>query len=241
MKAVLFALLTASVPNFSLAPEFVARNEVLHSFDELRVSGSVYVLPSWAMGNSVNSADHSLANLPSDLEIVIISYAKPSSHYILGQHEWRGSGLNFSASFDVVRNAVTILKMKNPRVKVLLGVGGPTYLNWKEIRPRSIASLVSDLGLDGVDINYQPLGIGMPNADMVRMVRAFRDQLPRPLILSATVWPFVDVWSNALMELGGHFDQLHIPTAEGVDSSQVLLSCQEIYRGPLFWSRNYSW
>lgn len=79
-------------------------------------------------------------------------------------------------------------------------MGGGTYQAWGAINAGAIAALVSDLGLDGVDIDFevtddQPqcaLWSGLmrcaTDAKLTGAVRALRAALPPPKVLVAALW-----------------------------------------------------
>jgi hypothetical protein len=48
---------------------------------------------------------------------------------VKGSLSFTGTGLEFSSAGATVRDAVALLKARQPNTRVLLGVGGATYTN----------------------------------------------------------------------------------------------------------------
>ncbi len=57
-----------------------------------------------------------------------------------------GTGLQFSSSGDVVRDAIATLKRRQPNTRVLLAVGGATYTAFNAMNVQCIKDIVSDFG-----------------------------------------------------------------------------------------------
>lgn len=142
-----------------------------------------------------------LAQLPASLDIVAIGFVKPDLTFD-GTH-LASTGLEVKFDAPLLAQSIAALKAKNPKVKVLLSVGGSGYnQGWSQYNPEPLARLVKALGADGIDLDYEPPA---PNCvggslngettyrcaseDMwVRAVRATRAVLPRPAIVSAQGW-----------------------------------------------------
>ncbi len=41
-------------------------------------------------------------------------------------------------------------------MQVLVAVGGPSFWRFNKLNAKGIATLIKDLGLDGVEVDYQP-------------------------------------------------------------------------------------
>ncbi|WP_141733286.1 glycosyl hydrolase family 18 protein [Oligoflexus tunisiensis] len=153
---------------------------------------------SWSAGWASSGADHSLSKLPPYITTVLLSFVRPEVSYRAGQNSWLGTGMDFSSDFAVVKDAIRILKTKNPRTKVLLSVGGATYGNWSQVNPESVAALVHDLGVDGADIDYEPAGGACAwgtggqscpdDQQFIQIIRRFRAALPRPYMVTTAAW-----------------------------------------------------
>ena len=140
----------------------------------------------------------SLAKLPAYVTTVLLSYVRPDLKYVAGANAWGQSGAESPNDFATVRDAVKILKEKNPNTKVLLTVGGPFYVNWRYNNPVSIAAMVKDLGADGVALDYEPSAANckwdattkacetdLQLTDLIRNVRA---AMPKPLLVTTCAW-----------------------------------------------------
>ncbi|MDQ3233663.1 MAG: glycosyl hydrolase family 18 protein, partial [Pseudobdellovibrionaceae bacterium] len=153
---------------------------------------------SWSAGWASEGSQHSLAKLPPYITTVLLSFVRPETSYQAGQQSWVGTGMDFSSDFKVVKDAIKVLKTKNPGTKVLLSIGGATYVNWKQANATAVAALVKDLGADGADIDYEPTegacswgsgGQSCPgDREFVQIIRSFRAALPRPYLITTAAW-----------------------------------------------------
>lgn len=111
---------------------------------------------SWSEGYADKVTDASklkLANLPTGINIIEVSFAKPDLVYSPHSDNLSLTGLQFSGTKDPIKAAIKIAQEKGQ--KVLLAVGGATYNNWGNTNFHGIAQLVDDMGFDGVDIDYE--------------------------------------------------------------------------------------
>jgi chitinase len=142
-----------------------------------------------------------LAQLPDSLDIVAISFLKPDLAFD-GDH-LRDSGLQNFTSAGFLRDSIEALRKRNPKVKVLLSVGGSNYgAGWPAYDAGAVARLVKAVGADGVDLDFEPeqpacsrvrLGemasiLCASDADWQRILRQTRAVLPRPFLLTAPGW-----------------------------------------------------
>ena len=139
-----------------------------------------------------------LAALPGHITLVALAFARPDTQYH-GALELTGTGLQYPYSGKVLREAIQLLRQRQPGTKILLSIGGATYTNWHALNEAGLARLVRDLGLDGVDIDFEPAEPGCrTNRDgQIRcasdpafqaIVKRIRAALPRPKILSVASW-----------------------------------------------------
>ena len=113
---------------------------------------------SWASKWVGQPGDMDLAKLDlPGLTIVNLAFVKPDLTYAKGQGSFAGTGLDFSQEFWVVKGAISILRARG--IKVMLSVGGSTYNNWDALNTASLDALVMDLGVDGVDIDWEVGGV----------------------------------------------------------------------------------
>lgn len=109
---------------------------------------------SWACPWTDKPEQCALALIEKPIEIVYLSFARPDCTYKKSQGTWEGTGLDFSPGFQVIRQAIQILKQKG--IKVLLAVGGASY-SFDTFNHASVAALMYDLELDGMDIDWEPV------------------------------------------------------------------------------------
>ena len=136
--------------------------------------------------------------LAAYVNVVVVSFVKPDCTYTKGSLAFSGTGLDFSSTGEVVRDAIKTLKASNPNVRVLLAVGGATYTNFANMNTQAIRDIVDDFGYDGVDLDYEPAasctsGGGTvscaTDAESVVVTAALRAALPKgQYILSTASW-----------------------------------------------------
>lgn len=140
----------------------------------------------------------SLANLPGYIDVVALAFAKPDAAY-RGDLNIAGSGLEYQMPGPVLRDAVSLLKRAHRNTRVVLSVGGATYRRWDRIALSSIVGLVRDLGLDGVDIDFEPADPRCQASSDGRItcatdhawngiVQQMRAAFPRPMLVTTSVW-----------------------------------------------------
>ena len=152
---------------------------------------------SWYEVRTERPEDTSLARLPAYLTHVALSFAKPDLTYA-GDLDLTGTGLQYPYSGAVLKQAIALLKARNPGISVLVAVGGSTYGGWDKLNESALALLVRDLGADGVDIDYEPANPSCvtlsgkvhcaDDARTIRIVERIRAALPRPLTITTAVW-----------------------------------------------------
>ena len=65
---------------------------------------------SWACPWTDKPEQCALALIEKPIEIVYLSFARPDCTYKKSQGTWEGTGLDFSPGFQVIRQAIQILK-----------------------------------------------------------------------------------------------------------------------------------
>jgi chitinase len=137
---------------------------------------------------------------------------RPESSYS-GGVTFSGTGLQFNSEPQVVKDSISVLKRKNPGVKVLVAVGGATFTNFGSLNADSIAMFVKEFGLDGVDLDYEPSNSNCvisqdktsiscsTDEEYISSVNKLRAALPRPFILSNAPWSVgaygLEKWAGA--------------------------------------------
>jgi len=164
---------------------------------------------SWAAPPSVN-VDQILSDLPRELTIVNLAFMKPDAAYE-GGLSLSGTGLNFPYTGEVLKRSVDKLRQQNPRIKVLISIGGATYANWAKLNISAIEKFVSAFDIDGVDVDFEPPQPGCKpdavqgivcdsDALLLATMQKLRTALPRKLIslsLPATAAYGVGPWARA--------------------------------------------
>ena len=108
---------------------------------------------SWSCGWASSGANLDLSKIPSPINVVFLSFAKPNCNYVKGSMSFSGTGLDFSSDFAVVKDAIQILRKRN--VVVMLSIGGATY-PFDGFNPKAVVDFANDLGVDGIDIDWEP-------------------------------------------------------------------------------------
>jgi chitinase len=153
---------------------------------------------SWNEWPALMPQETSLAEMPEYIDLVLLAFAKPDLTYH-GDLDITDSGLEYRMSGQVLRDAIGLLKASHRNTRVLLSVGGAAYGQWDSLATPAIAAFVRDFGLDGVDIDFEPAD---PDCNASsdgriacatdktwdRIIAQLRTFLPRPLLLTASVW-----------------------------------------------------
>lgn len=134
---------------------------------------------SWSCGWAGSGANLDLAKIPSPINVVFLSFAKPNCNYVKGSMSFSGTGLDFSSDFAVVKDAIQILRKRN--VVVMLSIGGATY-PFDGFNPKSVVDFANDLGVDGIDIDWEPHA-GAAEAHLLGpIINGLRSLYPKGLI-----------------------------------------------------------
>jgi len=152
---------------------------------------------TWSEQWKQNPADTTLARTPAYVNVVNLAFMLPDSKYS-GNLDLYSAGIDFPYDGNTAKQAIAVLKQNNPDTKVLISVGGATYTNWNAFNENAVALLVRDLGLDGVDIDFEPSYSGCIQHDgdvscstdqqYIDIIRRTRNALPRPYIVSIAGW-----------------------------------------------------
>jgi chitinase len=184
----LLALLMLLLPAIALAqPRGLPKGPLLMGYHD-----------SWRERPATGPYATALVAVPSYVNLVALSFARPDMVYD-GGLDISGTGLSYQFDGAVLRDAIALLKKRNPGTRVILSLGPPVPSRWSRLNERAVARLVRDLGLDGVDLDYEPdmPGCGQrpdgrvrcaTDANWIDYVRRVRAVLPRPYIVSVTGW-----------------------------------------------------
>ncbi len=162
---------------------------------------------TWSSKFKTNLTDNSLANLPSYIDTLLIAFGDPHMTYKKGSFASSRdtTGLDFLAPMQTVKELIKLAKKNNPRLKVLLSVGGWSFNDrWVlGVNFQNIVDIVEDFGFDGVDIDHETSGecYGwvanrgdnenikcQSDAELINIFTTFRKLLPKHQLLTAATW-----------------------------------------------------
>lgn len=153
---------------------------------------------SWSDRWANKGENTTLAKLPNYVGVINIAFAKPDMIYS-GNDSLEGTGLNFSYSGKVLKEAINAIHRKNANTKVILAIGGATYHDWNNMSVQAITQFVKDYGFDGVDIDYeedtachydqntQKITCAK-SQEYINIVKQLRQAMPKPMFISLAAW-----------------------------------------------------
>ncbi len=153
---------------------------------------------SWSEPPSAAASATSIALMPPYIDIVMLAFAKPDLIY-RGDLDLTGTGLEYRIDGAMLRDAIALLRQRKPEIRVLLSVGGAVYRSWGRLNIDGLVTLVRDLGLDGIDWDYEAnnpdcrTGAGgqiacATDQSWQRLVTLGRRAFPRPALMTVSVW-----------------------------------------------------
>eukprot|EP00889_Picochlorum_renovo_P005883 jgi/Picre1/32913/NNA_008242.t1 len=203
-------------------------------------NGPQYVgyFQTWSEMNTTDPYMTQMANLPPYVTQVMISFFKPDSTYA-GGLTFEGTGLQFKSSPSVMRDAIRILKERNPETRVFLSVGGATYDNWTGLNAAAAALFVEEFGLDGIDIDFEPRDLHNALPEDKQLTAAvfnvgafgegiFADALPQG--------GYTGVSINMLRTVGDLLDSLNIMAYDAgttYNPKEAFAAYASLYSGPM--------
>ena len=115
--------------------------------------------PSWSENYSSTGKNSKLREIPSFVNHVFLSFAKPNLRYTKGSYNLSKTGIEVPYSGCDLKESVAVLRKKG--INVILSVGGATY--WQDassydIDYTQIKDLVDDIGFAGIDWDFEPEG-----------------------------------------------------------------------------------
>jgi beta-glucanase (GH16 family) len=107
------------------------------------------------------------AQIPGVCTHVMAAFAQPNFAWSgINANSWSGTGLDFTAMPQDIKNIVRILHELNR--KVILSVGGATYTNWSGLAAEAgktgtpiktaLTQFLTDMGFDGLDVDFELTG-----------------------------------------------------------------------------------
>ncbi|MGE0717823.1 MAG: hypothetical protein AB7P02_20415 [Alphaproteobacteria bacterium] len=193
---------------------------------------------AWGEPEATRPEEMTIARMPGYIDVLILAFAKPDLDY-RGDLDLSRTGLRYRSG-PMLRDAVGLLRRRNPAVRVLVAVGGWGFFGWDRLDAPGIARLVADLGLDGVDVDFESETPGCApgargriecatDAILIRSVERLRAALPRPLLLSVPGWSVgaygEGEWRNARPRspwTGSMLTLLRSPAADLIDHVAIM-------------------
>lgn len=193
----------------------------------------------WFEPAATRAEDTTIARMPGYVNVLILSFAKPDLVY-RGDLDLSGTGLQYRIPGPMLRDAVALLKRRQPATRVLLAVGGWGYWGWSALDEGALAALVRDLGVDGIDVDYEPQDPGCaPTRDgrirclsdrvWIGLVERLRRAFPRPMLLSVPGWSVgaygEGEWKDAVPRspwTGSMLALLRSPAAAHIDHVSIM-------------------
>ncbi len=115
--------------------------------------------PSWSETWTSPGNNSPLREIPSHVNHVFLSFAKPNLTYVQGSYDIATTGIQTPYDGCTLKETVNVLNDRG--VKVILSIGGETYWNSPDaynIDYQQIKDLVDDMGFAGIDWDYEPNG-----------------------------------------------------------------------------------
>ena len=124
--------------------------------------------PSWSENYTSTDQNSKLREIPTFVNYVFLSFAKPDLTYIKDSFDISDTGIQVPYDGCTLKESVTALQDKG--VNVILSIGGETYWTsdtiYNNINYQHIKDLVDDMGFIGIDWDFEPNGsfanIGTP-------------------------------------------------------------------------------
>ncbi len=196
---------------------------------------------SWGCPWTDKPEQCALSQIEKPIDVVYLSFVKPDCTYKKSQGTWAGTGLDFSPDFQVIRRSIQILKSKG--IKVMLAVGGASY-SFDVYNHQSVAELMYDLELDGLDIDWEPIR-GVKDADKFGpIIEQSKQYMVSGQLLSAALFAYGAMPPNGDTYVGlnlpglkshGHLlDMVNIMAYDGGKDLDVIASynsVKQVYKG----------
>jgi chitinase len=166
---------------------------------------------SWSEGWAADGSQTTLARLPAYVNVVNLSFMRPDSTYVAGSLNLSTTGLDVPYDGATLKAAVSALHSNQPGTRVMISVGGATYTNWAAFNATAVSQFVSDFGLDGADIDYEPASpnctvsggsVSCPSdSEFISTIRSMRQAMASPKWLSIAAFSVgaygEGAWANA--------------------------------------------
>lgn len=203
---------------------------------------------TWSSRWTSDPSKMDLLDLHPSVNVVYLSFADPRTTYKRGSKSWATTGLDFSHDFQVVVDAIALLKKR--KVCVMLAVGGATY-QFNSTPPDGVIALAQDLGVDGLDIDWEPTQGAAQDQEFGPIIQSYKSKLWPNAKLSAAVFStgaygkdgstYVGMNIKGLVSNGSDLDWINImaydagppPPVGKFDPLGACASYRVYYRGPI--------
>ncbi|VXB64383.1 conserved hypothetical protein [Flavobacterium sp. 9R] len=116
--------------------------------------------PSWSESFAGAGQNSKLREIPSYVNVVFLSFAKPDLQYSKGSLDISKTGIEVPYDGCALKESIYALKQKG--TKVILSIGGETFWTdsaiYSKINYSQIKDLVDDFGFAGIDWDFEPNG-----------------------------------------------------------------------------------
>lgn len=115
--------------------------------------------PSWSENWTTTNQNSKLREVPAFVNYIFIAFAKPNLEYLKDSYDISQTGIEVPYDGCTLKESVSALNDKG--IKVILSIGGETYWGTPDaynINYQQIKDLVDDMGLAGIDWDFEPNG-----------------------------------------------------------------------------------
>jgi len=133
--------------------------------------------------NDIYTASN-LAQVAGVYTHVKLAFAQPNFSWSgIAANSWSGTGLNFTAMPQDIKEVIRLLHVL--KKKVIVAVGGATYNSWAQLSAEAgtsgptkaaLTQMMLDLGVDGLDVDYEVAGVDATSiSNYARAIQALRE------------------------------------------------------------------
>ncbi|MDY8138403.1 glycosyl hydrolase family 18 protein [Aquimarina sp. 2201CG5-10] len=136
--------------------------QTLNVTSQVTVSDPIILayFPSWSENFTSANQDSKLRRIPPFVNYVFLAFAKPDLRYTKDSFDISQTGIQVPYDGCTLKESISALKNKG--VNVILSIGGETYWTsstiYDQIDYQQIKDLVDDLGVAGIDWDFEPNG-----------------------------------------------------------------------------------
>lgn len=115
--------------------------------------------PTWIEGLSWAEGNSDLANIPDNINSIIISFLRPYGIYKSLDAKMDTLFYDGDITLAQLKKEISIAKSKRADRIILASAGGEIGGNFLKVNYRYLVDAIYDLGLDGIDLDYEPDGL----------------------------------------------------------------------------------